>query len=102
MFVQSDGSDDAGPDRVATAQQIARDLRARDGVTAVGAVRRLPVLGNGWTSFFSSEGGEGESFESVQREADAGYFEAMQATTQSEIVSAMSMTPIVVGSPTKR
>lgn len=75
-----DQSDEAGPERVRTARQIERDLAGVQGVVSVGAVRRLPVTGNGWTSLFSVEGrapGEG-SFEIVHREADRGYFDAMQ------------------------
>jgi putative ABC transport system permease protein len=75
-----DGSDEAAPERARAARQIVRDLEGLDGVVSAGAVRQLPVLGNGWTSFFSVEGrapGEG-SFEIAHRGADAGYFESMR------------------------
>ena len=75
-----DGSDEGAPERVRTAEQIIDDLRALQGVVAVGAVRQLPITGNGWTSLFAVEGAgaDGASFEIAHREADAGYFDAMQ------------------------
>jgi putative ABC transport system permease protein len=75
-----DQSDQAAPERVASARRISGDLEQLRGVVSVGAVRRLPVTGNGWTSFFSIQGAapDAGSFEIVHREADSGYFEAMQ------------------------
>ena len=74
-----DESDAAASARAATAERIAAELEELQGVVAVGAVRRLPVTGNGWTSLFAVEGAANEAgFEIVHRETGSGYFEAMQ------------------------
>lgn len=75
-----DQSDEAGPERLATAEQIAADLRVLQGVIAVGTNREIPITGSGWTSSFSiaGSGAESEGFEIVHRTGDAGYFEAMR------------------------
>jgi predicted permease len=93
-----DGSDEAAPDRLRLAAQIERDLYARAGVVAVGSTRRLPVLGNGWTSFFSTEGsdpGEG-SFEIVHRGTTPGYFDAMRVALVGGRLFAADETDAVV------
>jgi len=75
-----DASDERSEQRARTARQITRDVGDLPGVTATGAVRRLPVIGNGWTSFFTVEGAspDAQSFEIVHRGADTGYFETMR------------------------
>ena len=75
-----DASDETSEQRARTARQITRDVGDLPGVTATGAVRRLPVIGNGWTSFFTVEGAspDAQSFEIVHRGADSGYFETMR------------------------
>ena len=80
-----DNSDEAAEQRARTAAQITQELADLPGVTSAGAVRRLPVTGNGWTSFFSVEGAgaDGQSFEIVHREADSGYFETMRVPVRA-------------------
>lgn len=76
----ADPGDDAAADRFRVAEALVDRVAGVDGVERAGMVRQLPILGSGWTSLYTIEGGDGEpgGVEIVHRSASAGYFEALR------------------------